>query len=185
MAHYKPVERVCMDAMRDLMQAKKFDRITIQDILSNAGISKATFYRHYKDKNELFEKMIWRDVDFIFTSECSLDQWRTRVVQFSNRLKQDRAIQYRLARDQETAFKNFYANIMHQLLLKRLYRLRDKQRFVMTLELKSRLLYMSGGAATIIYEWIMAGCPSSPEEFAGLLSDMIWENGNVDALRVS
>ncbi|MEG0541780.1 MAG: TetR/AcrR family transcriptional regulator, partial [Angelakisella sp.] len=158
---YKPIEKVCMDAMHDLMQTKRLDRITAQDILAATGISKATFYRYYKDKNELFEKMIWRDVNFIFTSECSLAQWRTRVVQFSTRLKQDKALQYKLARDEENAFKNFYANIMYELFLKRLYRLRDKQQFVMTRELKYRLLYMSGGAATLIYEWIMSGCPDS------------------------
>lgn len=181
MERYKPVETVCMDAMHDLMQTKKLDRITVQDILSATGISKATFYRHYKDKNDLFEQMIWRDVNFIFTPECSLDQWRIRVVEFSTRLKQDKIVQYKLARDQETAFKNFYANILYELFLKRLYRIKDKQQVVMTPELKRRLLYMSGGAATLIYEW--SGCPDTPEEFAQLLSDLIGENG-IGALRV-
>ena len=41
---------------------------------------------------------------------------------------------------------------------------------------------MSGGAATLIYEWIMSGCPDTPEEFARLLSDLIGENG-IGALR--
>ena len=104
------------------------------------------------------------------------------MVQFSTRLKQDRIIQHKLARDEENAFKNFYSNIMHELFLKRLYRIHDRHQFVMTQELEYRLLYMSGGAAAVIYEWIMNGCPDSPEKFGVLLSDMICENGSVDAL---
>jgi AcrR family transcriptional regulator len=50
----KPTERVCMDALHHLMQRKMLSHITVQDILDDAGISKATFYRHYKDKDDLF-----------------------------------------------------------------------------------------------------------------------------------
>lgn len=183
MENYRPVQKVCMDAIHQLMQTKNLDHITVHDIISCAGISKATFYRHYKDKYDLFEQMIWRDVKLIFTPTCSLEQWRKRAVEFCTRLKQDQTVQYKLARSNETAFKNFYTNILYELLLMRVYRLRDKEQFVITQQLNRRFLYMSGGAATIIYEWIMSGCPDSPKNFADLLTDLFHENGYIDALR--
>jgi len=183
MEKFRPVQKVCMDAMHQLMQTKNLNRITVHDIISSAGISKATFYRYYKDKNDLFEQMIWRDVKFIFTPTCSLEQWRIRVAEFCTRLKEDRVVHYKLARNNETAFKNFYTNVLYELFLKRAYRLRDKEQFTMTRQLHRRFLYMSGGAATVIYEWIMSGCPDSPEDFADLLANMIGENGSVDELR--
>ncbi len=42
------------DALVALMQEKPFDAITVQDVLERAGVSRSTFYVHYRDKNDLF-----------------------------------------------------------------------------------------------------------------------------------
>lgn len=93
----KPTERVCMDALHHLMQRKMLSHITVQDILDDAGISKATFYRHYKDKDDLFGKMVRRDVNFIFSDDCDLDQWGIRVAQFAKALQQEQGMLQRFA----------------------------------------------------------------------------------------
>src|SRR3954453_10688907 len=42
------------DALVDLMHERPFRRITVQDVLDRAGVSRSTFYTHYRDKNDLF-----------------------------------------------------------------------------------------------------------------------------------
>jgi AcrR family transcriptional regulator len=42
------------DALIALMQEKPFDAIKIQEVLDRAGISRSTFYMHYRDKDDLF-----------------------------------------------------------------------------------------------------------------------------------
>src|SRR5690349_440792 len=42
------------DALVALMQEKPFDAITVQEVLDRAGVSRSTFYVHYKDKEDLF-----------------------------------------------------------------------------------------------------------------------------------
>lgn len=42
------------DAMVALLVEKPFDEITVQDVLDRAGVSRSTFYTHYRDKNDLF-----------------------------------------------------------------------------------------------------------------------------------
>jgi AcrR family transcriptional regulator len=42
------------DALVELLVQKPFDDITVQDILDRAGVSRSTFYTHYRDKNDLF-----------------------------------------------------------------------------------------------------------------------------------
>ena len=42
------------DAMMALLHEKSFDRITVQDVLDRAGVGRATFYAHYRDKHDLF-----------------------------------------------------------------------------------------------------------------------------------
>lgn len=41
-------------AMIRLMQEKPFDEITVQEVLDRAGVSRTTFYAHYRDKEDLF-----------------------------------------------------------------------------------------------------------------------------------
>ena len=42
------------DALVALLQKRKFDEITVQDVLDRAGVGRSTFYVHYRDKNDLF-----------------------------------------------------------------------------------------------------------------------------------
>ena len=42
------------DALVALLLERPFDEIKVQDVLDRAGVSRATFYTHYRDKNDLF-----------------------------------------------------------------------------------------------------------------------------------
>ena len=41
------------DALVALMHEKRFDDITVQEVLDRAGIGRTTFYTHYRDKGDL------------------------------------------------------------------------------------------------------------------------------------
>jgi AcrR family transcriptional regulator len=45
-------------ALRNLMQTKNFDEISVQDITDDATVNRATFYDHYTDKYALLEAMV-------------------------------------------------------------------------------------------------------------------------------
>lgn len=42
------------DALVELIREKPFDEITVQEILDRAGVGRSTFYKHYRDKDDLF-----------------------------------------------------------------------------------------------------------------------------------
>src|SRR6476659_9236275 len=42
------------DALIELMHQRPFKSIKVQDVLDRAGVSRATFYAHYRDKDDLF-----------------------------------------------------------------------------------------------------------------------------------
>jgi len=52
------------DALMELLVEKPFEAITVQHVLERAGVSRSTFYAHYRDKNDLFLS----DVDEFFES---------------------------------------------------------------------------------------------------------------------
>jgi AcrR family transcriptional regulator len=42
------------EALMELLVEKPFEEITVQHVLERAGVSRSTFYTHYRDKNDLF-----------------------------------------------------------------------------------------------------------------------------------
>jgi AcrR family transcriptional regulator len=51
------------DALVSLIEEKGFDAITVQDIADRAGLNRATFYLHYRDKQELLVKSLRDAID--------------------------------------------------------------------------------------------------------------------------
>jgi len=45
--------QLVLSAMMDLMTAKSYDAITVQDLLDRANIGRSTFYSHYFDKEDV------------------------------------------------------------------------------------------------------------------------------------
>jgi len=50
--------QLLQEALRKLLEQKRFDDITIQDITEAATLNRATFYAHYPDKFALLEELI-------------------------------------------------------------------------------------------------------------------------------
>ncbi|MEO8397816.1 MAG: helix-turn-helix domain-containing protein, partial [Chloroflexota bacterium] len=50
-------------ALMDLIIERGYDTITIQDITDRANVSRATFYLHYKDKDELLYQSMTKIYD--------------------------------------------------------------------------------------------------------------------------
>lgn len=50
-------KKMIFDAFVVLVEEKGYEAVTIQDIASQAMINRATFYAHFKDKNDLYDEV--------------------------------------------------------------------------------------------------------------------------------
>lgn len=64
----KRTKELIRSSFLSLIAEKGFDTITVQDITQKAQINRATFYRHYKDKYDLLEKIIDEKLDIFLKS---------------------------------------------------------------------------------------------------------------------
>ncbi len=56
-SQFMRTDKAIMQALISLLKQKPFEKITIQDILEETPVSRATFYAHFHDKFEIAEKM--------------------------------------------------------------------------------------------------------------------------------
>lgn len=84
---YIRTDKAIMQALMHLMREKPFEKITVQDILDETPVTRATFYAHYHDKYEIIERML----SHFFTLRASLQE------QFASPLSsRDRELNQRL-----------------------------------------------------------------------------------------
>ena len=55
---FRRTDKAIMQALVSLLKRKSFDKITVQDILDETPVTRATFYAHYRDKYDIAEKMM-------------------------------------------------------------------------------------------------------------------------------
>ncbi|MFV0559688.1 MAG: TetR/AcrR family transcriptional regulator [Enterococcus sp.] len=63
----KRTHKMIIEAFIQLVEEKGYDNVTIQDIADTAMINRATFYAHFKDKQDLYEQIF----EFAFLSLTS------------------------------------------------------------------------------------------------------------------
>jgi AcrR family transcriptional regulator len=49
-------KRSLSEALVELIHEKRFDDITVQDVIDRADVGRSTFYSHFRDKEDLFQK---------------------------------------------------------------------------------------------------------------------------------
>ena len=54
---YLRTDRAIQSALLSLLGKKPFEKITVQDILDETPVSRATFYKHFHDKYEIVERI--------------------------------------------------------------------------------------------------------------------------------
>ena len=59
------VKQIIVDTIYELSREKPLSKVTVLDISKRSGISRQTFYNHFKDKNDL--------IRWVFI--CTLDRW--------------------------------------------------------------------------------------------------------------
>ena len=56
---YKKTEELIQNVFIELTETRGYSNVTVKDIVTRCGINRNTFYLHYKDKEDLIDKMVF------------------------------------------------------------------------------------------------------------------------------
>ena len=159
----KYVHNYIMDALFSLMSIKKYDEITITEIIKKAGVGKMSFYRNFTSKDNVIEQWISNTTNnFLKTSDISFknDSSKDYFIKLFNHLEKYK----------NPAILIYKANLTHLLkneFESRILKIYEKEYG------SYKSYFLAGGIFNVYYYWLMNGCKESPDTIANKLVDFI------------
>lgn len=83
-------KKALSQALKSLMASLSFEKITINDITKEAGLSRNTFYYHFSDINELLEWTFDNEIVRGLESYEDLDTWKNGLLSVLNYTEENR-----------------------------------------------------------------------------------------------
>ena len=164
--------KLILDALIELTIQKGFSNITVSDITRHAGINRATFYRHYRDKFDLIDQyaqavyeLVDSPEDEPATSKRPSEKPPSGMVRMFEHIRANaRFYHVMLSQNGDPAFVEKVRQYVEKRLRHSLPEaLPDDENLV-----DFYLGYMSSGSVWATLWWLEHDLPYSPEEMAAL-----------------
>lgn len=160
-------------AFGKLLEKKRYERITVQEIIDEADIGRSTFYSHFETKDELLRAMCTDIFHHVFTEELPQESEETCSTS-SKRLELKLGhILYHL-RENKLNIKGLLSGQSGELFLS-YFREYMKDFFVNHLKIFNinvpqdyLLHHLVGSFAETVNWWVAQGMTTSPETVSGL-----------------
>jgi AcrR family transcriptional regulator len=168
--------RLIVDALLVLMLEKRFDRITVQDIIDRADVGRTTFYAQFRNKEHVLESELERVFALLHAQHLA------SVEEPADQLLPSLGL-FRHVQEQQPLYPALIRGLTsdpHYLAVHRL--LRDRAAQQLALAAGSRNLavppeivadYLAGTLLTLVHWWLDHGSPYSPEQLEGFFQQLV------------
>lgn len=174
----KKTRKAIFQSLSSLLEHKRFENITVQEIIDEANIGRSTFYAHFETKDDLLKEMCTEIFQHIFNDrlpqESDLD-YSTGSLNLELKLGH---ILYHL-RESKSNLKGILGGESGELFMgflkKYLRELFDRYRDVFSSAVPEDFLlqHLSASFAEAVKWWMMEDTKHSPEEVASYFMAMI------------
>lgn len=160
MADSKTTKKLLANSLKELMQEKAFDKISISDICDKCQMNRKSFYYHFRDKYDLVNWIF--DVEFTAVIENQLNKSTLEIMHTMNELLyKDRAF-YRkalLIYGQNSFMDHFYQTIFGIISS----RFEDLMHIKEGHEFQKR--YFTDAIVVTYRRWLLEGYDMTPDVF--------------------
>lgn len=157
-------------ALYRLIEEKSYTQITVKDILVRANVGRATFYNHFRDKDDLLLSAI---PDNIMEVEIVADTMQINMASLFTRAQANPPLFKALLGSGGIGlfFEQTQRRLMRQLQTN-LEALEDKGR-EFSLPVSILACYLSGAATALFRQWLDDGMPHTPTEMDAMIGQLI------------
>ena len=176
----KRTKKALTDAFIRLLSRKSFEDITVNELCDEAGIRRATFYKHYTDKfdfltlyvsslRDRFDNAEWKSESPALTRDYYV-AYAKRIIKYIN--ENSAAV--------DNVLKSHLFPSMLTIILARNYRdtlarLEESTKAGMQLSASTEVIasMVAGAVAAAIYTWLVSGKKKNADDLANEVGDIV------------
>lgn len=167
-----------LEAMVELLKTNTFDDITTTHLAKTAGISRSSFYTHYKDKYEMidsYQQILFHKLDYVFDKEY--ENWEQTFLEIFKFLQSEQLLSALLSVNGTKEIQNFIVHKVRTIIARETVTKAPE----MKLSKKERdyhSIFLSHAFFGTCQEWIAKGKKETPEEMTQFVMKMLVINKN-------
>lgn len=165
------------DALIALMQEQPFETITVQQVLDRAGVGRATFYAHFRDKDDLFLSDVEDFLELMSTVLLRKGETSQRVAPvrelFAHVAQMHTLCAALIAADKMRDFLELSQGYFARSIEQRLAMLPDS-REIPAVQRTAMAHGYAGSLLSLMMWWLDHGTPESPQAMDDLFHQMVW-----------
>jgi AcrR family transcriptional regulator len=167
--------RMLGEALVALMLEKRYDAITVQEIIDRANVGRSTFYAHYLDKEDLLQHQVAEVVQSI-DRHMDISAGGNRIVpsiELFRHLRDSQALIRALVRGRamETVLKTMRAHLSSNISERLAQRLPQGAEPALQLPLVAH--YVAGAMLTMFDWWLERDMQDTPEEIDAYFAQLV------------
>ena len=166
-------KRAIQEAMVSLLKTESFDDITTIRLAKEAGISRSSFYTHYKDKFELIDscqQMLFNQVEYIFEKhESNKAQAFLKIFEF---LKREQLLSALISANGTREFQAFIINKV-RIFINTDLQDRFGREELSPVEREYSSIYFAYAFFGLYQSWIAKGKKESPRQMTNLILKLL------------
>lgn len=166
-------KRALEASLKNLLLQKPLEKITINDIAEDCGISRMTFYYHFRDIYDLIEWSCEEDASRALAGKKTYDTWQQGFLQL-----------FQMVQDNRPLIMNAYHSISREQVEKYLYRLtydlligvvEEKARGMSVREEDKRFIadFYKYAFVGIMLDWIKSDMKEDPQKIINRLNTLV------------
>lgn len=150
-------KRALAAALKDLLAHTPLDRITIQNLVDAAEVSRKTFYYHFQDIYDLLEWTLVDEGRRVLGENVTADTWQRGLERVFTYLEQNKSIILNIHSSKNSALLERHLSGLVLPLFENVFRSQPGQERVSELDRQFILDLYSHGVVTLFLYWIDSG----------------------------
>lgn len=166
-------KRALLDAMVKLLNKESFDDISTTELAETAGISRSSFYTHYRDKYEMidsYQQTLFHQLEYIFDKDYE-DNQQTFLEVFTF-LSREKLLSALISSNGTKELQNFIINKVRILISSELHERLAKEG-MSKIELDYQSIYLAYAFFGTCQTWIARGKKETPQQMTDFVLKML------------
>ncbi|MCM1273031.1 MAG: TetR/AcrR family transcriptional regulator [Clostridium sp.] len=178
-------ERVIIETFMRMLNEQPLEKISVKEIVEACGISRNTFYYHYKDIYDLLEDIFETQAQHIYLEHKPRDSWQEALIQTTEfALKNKRAIYHIYNSVNREQLERYLFNVTQEIMMD-FVRGQAEGLDVSEKNITYISLFYKHAVVGIILEWLQRDMKDNAEEVILDLSKIFDGNIRLTLERIS